>query len=102
MKIKRIKKLKVNCLEFKVRWGKDYSGGRFSYLDREIEIGLKYLDEDELFMIICHELMEICAVEMSVRFCRPDCESDYIFVYDHRQFDTMSNMFSALVSQFIK
>jgi hypothetical protein len=101
LKIKRIKKLKINCYEFKVIWNKEHSGGIFNYRDKTIDIGIKLNNEDEVFMIICHEVMEIIAIEMNVRLSRPDCDSDYIFVYDHRQHETMMNMFSSVVSRFI-
>jgi len=102
MKIKRIKSIKINCYEFKVIWEKSHAGGSFSYRDKFIEIGVKNSTEDEIFMVICHELMEICTLEMNVRLHRPDCDSDYIFVYDHRQHETMMNMFSSLISEFIR
>lgn len=102
MKLKRIKKLKVNCYEFKIRWTKQHSGGGFSYSKREIEIGIKGEHEEAILMVVCHELMEICAVEMNVRFSRPDCDSDYLFAYDHRQHETMTNMFAGLLAQFLK
>ena len=99
MKIKRIKKLKVNCCEFEVVWNRKHNGGGFDYGKRLIDIGCHLNTNDELLMIVCHELMEICAIEMNVRFRRPDCDSDYLFVYDHRQHETMMNMFSALLAQ---
>ena len=101
MKIKRIRKLKVNSFEFEVIWNKNKIAAEFNYVDRRIEIGVNGWNDDELFMIVCHELQEICACEMNVRFRRPDCDTDYIFVYDHRQHETMTNMFAGLVSQFI-
>jgi hypothetical protein len=101
MKVKRIKKIKINCYTFNIKWTKEHNGGSFSYGDRSIEIGIKDSSEDELFMVICHELMEIVSIEMNVRFRRPDCETDFLFVYDHRQHETMMNMFSSLVSKFL-
>jgi len=101
MKIKRIKKLKVNYFTFEVKWNSKHDGGSFSYGKMIIEIGTKQSNDAELLMIVCHELMEICAIEMNVRLHRPDCSTDYIFVYDHRQHETMMCMFSGLLNQFL-
>jgi len=101
MRIKRIKRLKVSSYDFKVVWTKEHNGGYFSFLERVIEIGVKGGHTETIFMIICHELMEICAVEMNVRLSRPDVGDDYIFVYDHRQHETMTSMFAGLLTQFI-
>ncbi len=101
MKIKRIKKLKVNSYDFDVIWNKSNNAGSFCYGERVINIGVKTNTNKLIFMILCHELMEISAVEMNIRLNRPDCDSDYMFVYDHRQHETMINMFSGLLAQFI-
>ncbi len=102
MELKKIKRLKVNSYDFAVVWDKALSGGSVSYKNLEITIGLKSASKGEIFETVCHELMELCAMEMHVRFDRPDCTTDYVFVYDHRQHDTMINMFAGLVGQFIK
>ena len=101
MKIKRIKRIKINCFDFKIEWDKTHNGGSFSYSENTINIGVKKSSNNEIFMVICHELMEICALELNIRFNRPDCDSDYLFSYDHRQHETMMNMFAGLLSQFI-
>ena len=86
---------------FTVKWDKDVRGASFSYSPPELVFGTKETN-DVLFMFICHELWEICAIELKVRLSRPDCSSDFIFVYDHRQHDTMADMFASLIKQFIK
>lgn len=100
MKIKRIKKLKVNNTLFKVIWDKRSGAASFCYEKREIVIGSRY--EHDLLMLICHELLEICAIEMCVRYNRTDVSSDYLFSYDHRQHTSMMYMFSGLLEQFIE
>ena len=102
MKIKKIKHIKVNGLKFKVIWNKNSHGSSLSYGTHEISIGCKSKNKHEIFQGIVHELMEICAIETHVRLGRPDCSTDYVFVYDHRQHSTICDMFSGLISQFIK
>ena len=101
VKIKKIKHIKVNSYSFNIIWDNSNDYGSFSYGKKEIRIGTKTNTTDEIWMIICHEIMEIVALEMHVRFDRPDCATDYLFVYDHRQHDTMMNMHSSLIKQFI-
>ena len=101
MKIKRIKSIKVNSYTFSIKWNKEHAGGSFSYNDREIEIGTAHDDASVMFMILTHELFEIVALEMNVRYARPDIQGDYLFAYDHRQHETMANMLAGLLAQFI-
>ena len=101
MRIKRIKKLRVNVTTFDIKWDKTLSGASFSYGRCELVIGTYKATEVQVLEAVCHELMKMVAEEMRVRLYRPDCDSDYIFVYDHRQHTTMMEMFAGLLSQFI-
>jgi len=100
-RLKRITSLRVNSYVFNVIWDNTVSGGSFSFSEKNLTIGTRCNDEDLIFMILCHELQEMSAIEMNVRMQRPDCNTDYIFVYDHRQFETMINMFAGLLKQFL-
>jgi len=101
MKVKRLKQIKINCRTFTIDWTKEHSGGSFDYTDRKIKIGLKHNEESEIFEVLCHELMEIVFTDLYVRLSRPDCDRDYIFVFDHRQFGNAIATFSGLINQFI-
>ncbi len=101
MELKRIKKLRVNAYMFDVIWDKTIMGGSIDYGTRELRLGVKST-KARTFLVLVHELWEICAIEMSVRLDRPDCVTDFIFVYDHRQHSTMCEMFTGLITQFIK
>lgn len=100
MKIKRLKKLRVNSKVFTIKWDYNEAGGHFDYRTLTLELNGKF-PEDILFEVLCHELMEIVAVDMNVRLDRPDVLEDYIFVYDHRQFTTMMSMYAGLITQFL-
>lgn len=103
MKIRRITSLIVLANKFKIVWDAKINTGNagINYADKIIWFGVKQIDTSELFSTICHELQELCAIEMYVRHSRDDCNTDYIFVYDHRQHTTMMYMFSGLLQQFI-
>lgn len=102
MKLKRIRKIRINCLVFNVVWSNKFSGGSFDYGTKKIYFGTKRKNEEEIFESIVHELMELVAVENHTRLRRPDCDSDYIFIYDHRQHSTMMLALAGLLCQFIK
>jgi len=101
VKIKRIKQLKIGCHTFAVTWDKSHIGASFCYDKMEIIIGVKDSSPNYLLNLISHELMEICACEMHVRYYRPDIQDDYLFSYDHRQHTTMISMFSGLLGEFL-
>ncbi len=103
MKIKRLKKIRIGAVTFKIKWNKQYTGGSFNYPLHTIEVGCRNgLQDTQIFGILCHEIFEVCAVEMNVRLQRPDCESDYIFVFDHRQYETLMEMYVGIISEFLE
>lgn len=102
MNLKRIKKLQVNATTFTVKWDKSTNGGWISYTDREIGIGTDGFTEVQILETVLHELWELAALENFVRFNRPDCDSDYLFVYDHRQHTAMTAMVTGWLAQFLE
>lgn len=104
MRIKRIKSIRVNSTTFNIEWDRQpgMRGGSFDYDEKLLILPAAKGEDDHCFMVLCHELQEICAEEMRVRHRRSDCDSDYIFVLDHRQFTTMTEMFTGLLLQFIE
>jgi len=101
MRIKRLKKIQINSYIFDIKWDPKRVGGHFSYYKGILIIGTKGQDTNTIFMLLCHELFEICAIEMHVRYSRPDCEGDFLFNFDHKQHDTLLNMFAATLNKFI-
>ena len=102
MRIKRLKKIQINSYVFNIKWDPKSIEANFCYRDSIITIGTKNQDTHIIFMLLCHELFEICAIEMHVRYERPDCTGDYLFNFDHKQHDTLSNMLAGLLNQFIQ
>lgn len=106
MKIKKIKKVIIGSRTFKVIWNKNHNGGSLEYghkvKEPYIEIGTSEFNDIHILDTIMHELMELITLLMHVRFDRKDVNSDYMFVYDHRQHDTMMSMMAGAVSQFIQ
>lgn len=107
MKVKRLKRLRINAHVFKVIWNSQMSGGNFTYFcDKHkspvLEIGTKDNVESEILEVLNHELWELICCEMRVRHSRTDCHGEYTFVYDHRQHTTMISMFTGLQVQFLQ
>lgn len=104
MKLKIPKTVKISTQTFKVEQDLKGYGGSFSFSEGKFVIGTKLLkDEPEhVFMIICHEVMEICTVIMKVRYRDTSVDENFKFFMDHKEFDILLEMFSVTISEFIK
>lgn len=99
---KRLKKIKIGCITFDIKWDKRHNGGCFSFLDHKMEVGVREgTQEERIFEIVCHEVMEIILAMNSLRMHREDVDDDYIFVFDHRQFDSTMSQFTGIITQFL-
>lgn len=103
LKLKRLKKLRVGGYLFDVIWedGSKSFGAEFHYRTRELKIHIYESDNEEnIYHKLSHELMEMAYVEMNVRLNNPGTENDYVFVFDHRQFDSAMYIYSSWMMQF--
>ena len=100
---KRLNKIKIGVITFDIIWDKkEAGGGAFDFFAHKIIIGCDpELQEETIFATLCHEIMEIVSCIHSVRLIRPDFDSDYIFVYDHRQFHIIMDQFTGIITQFL-
>lgn len=101
MKIKRIKKLKIGTTEFKINWINKFGGAGFDYNKREMYFCIKNRTDLEIWGYIMHEIMEAVYLLYRVRHDRPDVEDDYLFSFDHKQHDTISEAVAALTAEFL-
>lgn len=107
MRYKYPKKITLGNTEFTIIYDKKSGGGSFSFGDEKrkpsITIGMQYLktDPDFFLTIIVHELSEIIHVLLTQRFKYQDNDTNYLFSYDHRGFDTHCSILSGALKNFI-
>ena len=99
MKIRRIKKIRISDIEYKVEWKKGTYNAGFDMKKKLIEIGTEG-DEVQMLAIIIHELKEILHIEQSSRYVTRHDDS-YIFVYDHGKHEEICNRLAGLLNEFI-
>jgi len=104
MKLKFPKKIQIDDVIWNIKYDKKEAGGSFNYDKHLLKIGTKLYKEQPIrtFVVIIHELKEIIQVQQTTRFLRDDCDSDYIFVYDHRQHTDFCYRLAGLLNNFIK
>lgn len=104
MKLKFPKKIQIDEIIFTVKYDPKSGGGSFNHVKNIIEIGTKYYPEQPTIVlaIIIHELKEIIHANQATRFDRPDVDSDYLFIYDHRQHTDLCYRLAGLLNNFIK
>lgn len=98
------KKVKILHSEFSVLTEDDSDAGSFDTLKCEIKIGIRSLRTDPSWTwnVICHEVMELCAVSLRTRYDDRSVDGNYKFFMDHKEFDNVTGLFSSVISNFIK
>lgn len=104
MKIVFPKEIIVLNSRYKVIQDKESSAGSFDGGKCELIIGTKYLkdDPDYTFMVICHEIQEICNVALCLRYNDTSVEGNYKFFMDHKEFSNSVSLFAQTIKKFIK
>jgi len=103
MKFKFPKKITIGDVVWKIKYLKDYAGGSFLYKDHTINIGIKHYKNNptRTLNVIIHELKEIIQVENDTRLERGNNDSDYVFVYGHREHTDICRRLAGLLVEFI-
>ena len=102
MKIKFPKAIDVASYKFNVKRNKDSYAASFDFSENRLTIGTKDKDDDWLFMLVCHEVFEICCAANNVRYKDGSVEGDYKFFFNHKEMENVMNLFASTVKQFIE
>ena len=104
MELKLPKKIEIGYMIFDITYNKESSGASFYFREREIIIGTLHLkkDPESVFMVICHEVMEIIHCMHNTRYMDESVPDNYKFFMDHKEFENNINMFSKVIQKFIK
>ena len=105
MKLRYPKKIKIISDVFNIKYDNAHNGGSFDFSENLLVIGIrdKKENEDRIFQVICHEVFEVIAVISNTRYDDPGNGSQsYKFFMSHKEFQTNIEMFSSVISQFVK
>ena len=105
MKIKWPKTIDVVSYKFNVKKDDKSYAASFDFSESRLTIGTKALkegDTDWVFMLLCHELFEICCVANNVRYKDGSVEGDYKFFLNHKEMENVMNLFASVIKQFIE
>jgi hypothetical protein len=101
MKLKRLKKIRIDEIVFDIIWDKDEGGGSMNFPNHLMVIGTA-LGEISAFATLLHELKEIVNVTQNIRYTRPDTPKCYEFHYTHREHSDMCDRLAGILSEFIQ
>ena len=99
------KSLIIGGVKWKVVIKKLSSGGAFYWHNHLIEISKKHTDERR-FQALIHEIVEVILANNIMRYQKgwasaPD-NGDYIFVFNHDQFEVFTDELSGVLKQFMR
>jgi|SRR6187402_218684 len=104
MKLKYPKKITIGSTDFKIKYDKTNSGGSFTFDNPLITIGtydLQHGNDIYVFMIMCHEIMEVINTMSCTRYHCPG-DTDFKFFMSHKEFRTNIELFATAIRNFIE
>lgn len=87
-------------MEFKVKYDKTINSGSFSYADKALIIGTKE-SVWRILEIFIHEVKEAIQCEQSTRYTSYDCDTRYVFMYDHAYHTDLVARLTQAIKEFI-
>ncbi len=104
MKIVIPKSITIGSTRLLVKQDKSTGSSYWNWNDSVLVLGTKHKDKEPavFFTALCHEIWELWADTLYLRYIRPDTSNNYEFHFDHRGFANLSEMASKTLLQFIK
>ena len=96
------KKIVILGNTFDMVYDKTHNGGSFDFAKCKIEIGIKSIDTDPLYVysIISHEVMEAILECMGARYNHPRISNNYLFNFNHQTFENAIQIHTEIMSKF--
>lgn len=104
MKLKFPKKIQIAPYSMNVFVDEDSDAASFDLEECRLTIGTKSLKTDPayVFMLICHEIQEICHLCTGTRYRDTSVDGNYKFFMDHKEFQVTTSLFSFAIRNFIE
>ena len=94
----------IGGVKWKIVFDKKVFGGEFRWQNHTIKIERKYSDERK-FQVLIHEIAEVIMVNNSMRY-QPNYNNvhnaDYLFNFNHKEFEIFTDELAGILKQFIK
>lgn len=103
LKLNLLKEIDILSSTYKITYNKEHGGGYFDRGKSSIEIGVKPIKNDPLwvFGVISHEIMEVILCTMGGRFENGRTGENYLFNFDHQIFENAIQTHAQIIHKFI-
>lgn len=104
MELKLLKKINILSNNFTIKYEKGHLGGSVDFDENLMTIGIQNFEknQDAVFQLLCHEILEAIQIITNTRYMAFGTTGDYLFISSHKEFQTNMEIFSSIISKFIK